>query len=73
MEHKEPHQDLTPENDMSPTSEESHVINEEEPSHSDPNEETVHELRQGYKYKSYYPPDNLLTDISTGIRTRSFF
>jgi len=72
MEHKAPHQDSTPENDMPLTSEESHAINEEEPSPGDPKEETVHALRHGYKYKSYHLPDNLLIDISTGIRTRTF-
>jgi len=35
VEHKEPPSDSTPKNDMSPTSEESYAINEEEPLPSD--------------------------------------
>jgi len=71
-EHEEAYQKPNDENNMTPTNESLHDTNEEEPSPSDPNEETMDAPRRGYKYKSYHPPDNLLTDISTGIRTRSF-
>ena len=47
-------------------------VNEAEATPGASNEQTLCEQRQGYKFKSYHPPDNLLTDISTGIRTRSF-
>jgi len=51
--------------------EELHAVTEEEPSPNAPHEETMHELRQDYKYKSYHPPENLFTNISIGIKTRS--
>ena len=47
-------------------------VNEAEATLGASNEQTLCEQRQGYKFKSYHPPDNLLTDISIGIRTRSF-
>ena len=71
MEHKEPPQDLNLKSNIPPTSKEPHAMNEEELSPSVLSEETMHELGQGYKYKSYCSPKKLLTNISTGIRTRS--
>ena len=56
---------------MHPSNDGPHTTNEEEPSSNAPNEQATHEQRRGYKYKSYHPTKNLLTDISTGILTRS--
>ena len=58
-------------NNMPSTNKEPNVVIEEKASPNAPNEETSHEPWQGYKFKSYHPSDNLLTDISTSIRNRS--
>jgi len=70
-EHEEPPKEPNIENNMPPTNEEPNVVIEEEALPNASNEETLSEPRQGYKFKSYHPPDNLLIDISTGVRTRS--
>jgi len=54
-----------------PTSEELNDMNEEEATPSAQNEEPLDKQRRSYKFKPHHPTDNLLTDISTGIRTRS--
>jgi len=51
---------------MPPIGEELHE-NEEEPSSSVPNKETMHEPRQGYKFKPCHPLENLFIDVSTRI------
>ena len=68
--HKEPPRDSNHDHNVSPTNEELHPRNEEESSSIAPREEREHEPRKGYKYKSSHPLENLLTDISTGIKTK---
>ena len=51
-----------------PSQEEEEPTNEEISTPEAPRHEVT---RRNFKYKSYHPMDNLLIDISTGVRTRS--
>ena len=56
---------------LPPLNDEPQTTNAEESPSNDLNEDPTREERRGYKYKPCHPVENLLTDISTGVRTRS--
>ena len=65
------HQETSPDDNFPHPNDEPQMTNKEEPPSNASNEEVTHEQRRGYKYNSYRPAENLLTNIFTGIRTRS--
>lgn len=68
---KETSHEIIPPHEENITREIEQSIHVENIPHENIDEQVSQENEKGFKFKSYHPKDNLLTDISTGIRTRS--